>query len=108
MNGFLFLLVVVAAAPGAYNASKNRDASEQEFLSCWRPLEAQDMKANPPVGGIAAMAEGMRAEEVRIGPSVDYCMAQKVLFITRESRQSCVSDRVQGCYFRPWLRAAAK
>jgi hypothetical protein len=66
------------------------------------------MKANPPTGGIAGMADGMRAEEVRIGPAVDYRMAQKDLLITRDSSQTCDSNRVQGCYFRPWLRAATK
>ena len=56
----------------------------------------------------AETSEAMRATEIRIGPAVDACMAQKDLFITRDSNQSCVSSRIRMGHFRPRLPAAAK
>jgi hypothetical protein len=99
-SGALGLLVVIAVAAGIYNATQNRVASDVEFFSCWQALEIQDMRAH----GVTSTTE----MEIRTGPSIDACLAAKDLFITKESAETCKSNRLPGCYRRPWLLAAVK
>lgn len=92
----------------SFNVWKNRQASSVEFLSCWQPYEAQDMKAHPLVGSVADAMNGARDLEARIGPAVDACMAAKHLYITGESSAGCANSRLPLCYRRPWIDAALK
>ena len=102
------LAVAVIAMALVFNAIRNREGSSQEFQSCWQPLQAVDLKANPLHGSLTEARSDARALETRIGPGVDACMATKSLFITRDSRGDCADDRLPDCYRRPWLDAAVK
>lgn len=100
----LEIAVAISAVLLGWNANRNREASAQEFQSCWHPWEAADMKVNP----VTLEPGSARAREYPIAPAVDACMAEKSLFITAASPLSCPESRLPGCYFRPWLEAAFK